>query len=129
MRPCTPLISLRKMDCAEQYGDAGKRGDHIRILSPPVPLAFRFAAAGHLLDAVERAVLVLQVHASVLGRYENGFFLCVTVPYGQRIAARALFTEYGTYLGAGFGLFAHLTEQAQRCTPDAVARIGRYLKG
>ena len=91
-------------------------------------MAFRFAAAGHLLDAVERAVHMLRVQNSVVGRYEKGFFLCVTVPYGQRIAARALFTEYGCYLGAGFGLCAHLTEQAERCIPDAVTRMGRYLK-
>ena len=71
------------------------------FISPPVPLTFCFETVGHLMDAVERAVHTLHVLSSALGRIGSRFFLCVTVRFSERIAARSLFTEYGEYVGAG----------------------------
>ena len=45
------------------------------------------------MDAVERAVHTLHVLSSALGRIGSRFFLCVTVRFSERIAARSLFTE------------------------------------
>lgn len=105
-----------------------KWGDRIRILSSPVPLAFCFESLGHLMDAVSRAVHTLHVLSSALGRIGSRFFLCVTVQFSERIAARCLFTEYGRYLGAGHVLAVYIAEHADVCIPDAVARMGRYFK-
>ncbi|MGN0479054.1 MAG: hypothetical protein ACI4GO_06445 [Hominenteromicrobium sp.] len=108
---------------AEQW----KWGDHIRILSSPIPLAFCFESLGHLMDAVGRAVHTLHVLSSALGRIGSRFYLCVTVRFSERIAARSLFSEYGSCLGAGRYLSAYIAEHADLCIPDAVARMGRYL--
>ena len=66
-----------------------KGGGGIRIVSPPVPLTFCFETVGHLMDAVERAVHTLHVLSSALGRIGSRFFLCVTVRFSERIAARS----------------------------------------
>ena len=84
---------------------AGKWGGTIRILSPPVPFAFCFESVGHLMDAVGRAVHTLHVLSSALGRIGSRFFLCVTVRFSERIAARSLFSEYGVFVGAGLLFF------------------------
>ena len=104
-----------------------KWGDRIRILSSPVPLAFCFESLGHLMDAVSRAVHTLHVLSSALGRIGSRFYLCVTVRYSERIAARSLFSEYGQYVSAGRYLSACIAEHAESFIPDAVARMGRYL--
>lgn len=91
-------------------------------------MTFCFASAGHLMDAVERAVRTLHVLTSALWRIGSRFFLCVTVRFSERIAARSLFSEYGSFLGAGCLLAAHYAEQAETYIPDAAARMGVYLK-
>ena len=99
-----------------------KGGGGIRIVSPPVPLTFCFETVGHLMDAVERAVHTLHVLSSALGRIGSRFFLCVTVRFSERIAARSLFTEYGEYVGAGY-----IAERAETFIPNAAARMTRYF--
>ena len=79
------------------------------------------------MDAAERAVCVLHVLSSAAVRIGRRFFLCVTVRFSERIAARSLFSEYGRYIGAGRCLAAYVTEQADRYIPDAVARIGTSM--
>lgn len=108
--------------------NAGKWGGIIRILSPPVPLAFCFESVGHLMDAVGRAIHTLHVLSSALGRIGSRFFLCVTVRFSERIAARSLFSEYGVFVGAGRLVAAYIGEHADMFIPDAVARMGRYLQ-
>lgn len=93
-----------------------------------MPLAFCFESVGHLMDAVGRAVHTLHVLSSALGRIGSHFFLCVTVRFSERIAARSLFSEYGQYVGAGRLLSAYIGEHADTLVPDAVARMGRYIK-
>ena len=66
-----------------------------------------------LMDAVERAVHTLHVLSSALGRIGSRFFLCVTVRFSERIAARSLFTEYGEYVGAGALTAAYIAERAE----------------
>lgn len=110
----------------EMYGGSG--GGCIRILSPPVPFVFCFETAGHLMDAAGRAVGSLTVLSSAAGRIGSCFFLCVTVRFSERIAARGLFSEYGRYIGAGEYLAAYIMEQAEKHIPDAVARIGDAIK-
>ncbi len=106
---------------------AGKWGGTIRILSPPVPFAFCFESVGHLMDAVGRAVHTLHVLSSALGRIGSRFFLCVTVRFSERIAARSLFSEYGVFVGAGRLVASYIGEHADAFIPDAVAKMGRYL--
>ena len=91
----------------------GKGGGGIRIVSPPVPLTFCFETVGHLMDA--------------LGRIGSRFFLCVTVRFSERIAARSLFTEYGEYVGAGALTAAYIAERAETFIPNAAARMTRYF--
>lgn len=55
------------------------------------------------------------------------FFLCVTVRFSERIAARSLFTEYGEYVGAGVLTAAYIAERAETFIPNAAARIARYF--
>lgn len=100
----------------------------IRILSPPVPLAFCFDSVSHLMDAVGRAVRTLHVLSSAMGRIGSRFFLCVTVRFSERVAARSLLSEYGTFLGAGRFTPAYLREHGDLFVPDAVAEMGRFLK-
>lgn len=104
-----------------------KWGGTIRIVSPPVPLAFCFDSIGPVLDAVARAVHTLRVLSSALSRIGNHFFLCITVRFTERIAARSLFSEYGYFIGAGRFLRAYISEHGDLVIPDAVARMGRYL--
>lgn len=106
---------------------AGKWGGTIRILSPPVPFVFCFESVGHLMDAVGRAVHTLHVLSSALGRIGSRFFLCVTVRFSERIAARSLFSEYGVFVGAGRLVASYIGEHADAFIPDAVAKMGRYL--
>ena len=117
--------STRKMTLCRELPRNG--GGRIRILSPPVPLLFCFEAAGDMMNAAERAVCTLQVLSSFAVRIGRCFFLCVTVRYSERIAARCLFSEYGTYIGAGRCLAAYAAEQAERYIPDAVAQIGTSI--
>lgn len=107
---------------------AVKRGGRIRILSPPAPFVFCFESAAHLMDAAERAIRTLHVMSSTVGRVGDVFFLCVTVCFSERIVARGLFSEYGSYIGAGEYLAAYVTEQADKCIPNAVVRIGEAIK-
>ena len=104
-----------------------KGGGGIRIVSPPVPLTFCFETVGHLMDAVERAVHTLHVLSSALGRIGSRFFLCVTVRFSERIAARSLFTEYGEYVGAGALTAAYIAERAETFIPNAAARMTRHF--
>lgn len=92
-----------------------------------MPLAFCFETVGHLMDAVGRAARTLHVLSSALGRIGSRFFLCVTVRFSERIAARSLFTEYGTFVGAGRFTASCIGERADVFIPDAVARMGKYL--
>lgn len=120
---------MRKMTlCREPGASRGNGGGRIRILSPPVPMAFCFESVGHLMDAVGRAVHTLHVLSSALGRIGSRFFLCVTVRFSERIAARSLFSEYGAFVGMGQLLSAYIAEQAEAYTSDIVAQMGRYLK-
>lgn len=115
--------------CREPRGKrGGNGGGRIRILSPPVPLVFCFETAGYLMDAAERAIHTLHVLSSAAGRIGSRFFLCVTVRFSERIAARSLFSEYGRYIGAGRCLAAYIEEQAESWIEDAVARIGISIK-
>ena len=98
-----------------------KGGGGIRIVSPPVPLTFCFETVGHLMDAVERAVHTLHVLSSALGRIGSRFFLCVTVRFSERIAARSLFTEYGALTAA------YIAERAETFIPNAAARMAMYF--
>ena len=75
------------------------------------------------MDAVERAVHTLHVLSSALGRIGSRFFLCVTVRFSERIAARSLFTEYGEYVGAGVLTAAYIAERAETFIPNAAARM------
>ena len=79
------------------------------------------------MDAVERAVHTLHVLSSALGRIGSRFFLCVTVRFSERIAARSLFTEYGEYVGAGALTAAYIAERAETFIPNAAARMTRYF--
>lgn len=90
-------------------------------------MIFRFASAGLLMDALERAVRTLHVLSSGAWRVGGRFFLCVTVRFAERIAARSLFSEYGCYVGSGALRAAHFAEQAERCIPDIAARMAVYL--
>ena len=78
------------------------------------------------MDAVERAVHTLHVLSSALGRIGSRFFLCVTVRFSERIAARSLFT-YGAYVGAGALTAAYIAERAETFIPNAAARMTRYF--
>lgn len=80
------------------------------------------------MDVVGRAIHTLHILSSALGRIGSRFFLCVTVRFSERIAARSLFSEYGTFVGTGQLIAAYIAEQAESYTPDAVARMGQYLK-
>ncbi|WP_417427460.1 hypothetical protein [Hominenteromicrobium sp.] len=92
-----------------------------------MPLTFCFETVGHLMDAVERAVHTLHVLSSALGRIGSRFFLCVTVRFSERIAARSLFTEYGEYVGAGALTAAYIAERAETFIPNAAARMTKYF--
>ena len=70
-----------------------------------------------MMDAVERAVHTLHVLSSALGRIGSRFFLCVTVRFSERIAARSLFTEYGEYVGTGVLTAAYIAERAETPPP------------
>ena len=105
-----------------------KRGGCIRIVSPPVPFIFCFETAEHLIDAAERANCILHVLYSSAGRINSCFFLCVTVRFSERIAARGLFSEYGRYIGSGEYLAAYIAEQAEKYIPNAVAQIAGAIK-
>ncbi len=98
----------------------------IRILSPPVPLAFCFDSVNGLMDAVGRAVRTLHVLSSAMARIGSRFFLCVTVRFSERIAARSLFSEYGVFVGAGRFMPAYLLEHADLFVPDAVRKMGFF---
>lgn len=89
-----------------------------------MPLTFCFETVGHLMDAVEHTLHVL---SSALGRIGSRFFLCVTVRFSERIAARSLFTEYGEYVGAGALTAAYIAERAETFIPNAAARMTRYF--
>ena len=106
----------------------GNGGGGIRIVSQPVPLVFCFETAGHLMDAAARAVCTLHVLSSAVMRVGRRFFLSVTVRLSERIEARCLFSEYGRYIGAGWCLAAYAAEQADRCIPNAVERIGETIR-
>lgn len=116
---------MRKMTLCRKPRRNG--GGRIRILSPPVPLVFCFETAGYLMDAAERAIHTLHILSSAAVRIGGRFFLCVTVRFSERIAARSLFSEYGRYIGAGRYLAAYIMERADRYIPDAVARIGASI--
>jgi hypothetical protein len=90
-----------------------------------VPFVFCFETAEHLMDAAERAAGSLNVLSSAAGRLGSRFFLCVTVRFSERIAARGLFSEYGRYIGAGEYLAAYIAEQAEKHIPNVVMKIGR----
>lgn len=120
---------MRKMTLCREPGNPGEiGGGRIRILSLPVPMAFCFESVGHLMDAVDRAIHTLHVLSSALGRIGSCFFLCITVRFSERIAARSLFSEYGSFVGTGRLLAAYIAEQAESYTPDIVMRMGAYLK-
>ena len=80
------------------------------------------------MNAAERAICTLQVLSSSAGRVDSCFFLCVTVRFSERIAARGLFSEYGEYIGSGEYLAAHIAEQAEKYIPNAVAQIAGAIK-
>lgn len=80
------------------------------------------------MDAVERAFRTLQVLSSSAGRIGSCFFLCVTVCFSERIAARGLFSEYGRYIGSGEYFAAYIAEQAEKYIPNAVAQIAGAIK-
>ena len=80
------------------------------------------------MDAAERATRTLHVLSSSAGRIGSCFFLCVTVCFSERIAARGLFSEYGRYIGAGEYLAAYIAEQAEKYIPNAVARIAEAIR-
>ncbi len=116
-----------KWSCAKGCGFAAAEGVvGIRILSPPVPLAFCFDSVNSLMDAVGRAVRTLHVLSSAMARIGSRFFLCVTVRFSERIAARSLFSEYGTYVGAGRFTPAYLSEHGDLFVPDAVRKMGLF---
>ena len=79
-----------------------------------------------MMDAVGRALRTLHVLSSALGRIGSRFFLCVTVRFSERIAARSLFSEYGVFLGPGRFTEPYLREHGELFVPDAIAQMGKH---
>lgn len=79
------------------------------------------------MDAVGRAVRSLHVLSSAMARIGSRFFLCVTVRFSERIAARSLFSEYGAGISAGVFTCAYLREHGDLFVPDAVRKMGFFL--
>ena len=102
---------------------AGLAGISTATVISPLLIALLGFDAYEALDIA----LAADVLSSALGRIGSRFFLCVTVRFSERIAARSLFSEYGVLVGAGRLVASYIGEHADAFIPDAVAKMGRYL--